>query len=277
MVRSIMLGLLCEEGPLPIHAMKFAVDLAADQGAHLTAGVGAPTFDVTPGMMLPEVRWMAVEANKRRAERAKEIDEHVRHIASLAGVSVKSELVHNNYPTLRGRLVRLARASDLAVLTRSQEISSLEQDLVEEVLFSSGRPVLLVPDRGDLAVKFAKVVLAWDGSARAARAMGDALPLLGKDTAVEVVSVAGDPNPSKAIEGLEMAEHLSRHIPNVSVAELPALDGNVAATIRNHMTLTKADLLIMGGYAHSRLREMVLGGVTREMLSSAAFPVLLSY
>ena len=154
---------------------------------------------------------------------------------------------------------------------------SLERDITEQMLFGSGRPVIVVPPAAGASVVFENILIAWDGGAQAARAIGDAMPFLGRASSIDVVCVSGDPNPSKRIEGAEIAEHLSRHFRSVKTTTLPPIDGELGAAIRTHATLTRADLIVMGGYAHSRLYQIVLGGVTKDMLQSAAIPVFLSY
>ena len=188
-----------------------------------------------------------------------------------------SEIIHAPYYDVRDRLVRLARVSDIAILTRTDEVNPAERDIAEDVLFNSGRPLMMIPPSPEQRGPFAKIVVAWDGGARAARAVGDAMPLLAQATSIEVVSVSGDPDKSKRVEGAEIAQHLSRHCNSVSATELPPLNGSIGAALRNHMSLTKADLLVLGGYAHSRLRQTVFGGVTDEMLSGVPFPVFMSY
>ena len=105
----------------------------------------------------------------------------------------------------------------------------------------------------------------------------DALPFLRAADTVEVVAVMGEKDLPASVTGADIAPHLSRHGVNVTVQPLPALNGDVAEALRNHATLTHADMIVMGGYVHSRLREMVFGGVTSSLLKQCPVPLFLSY
>ena len=119
--------------------------------------------------------------------------------------------------------------------------------------------------------------MAWDGSAKAARALNDALPLLREAYHVELVSVAGEKDLGRAISGADLALHLTRHGIKVGELTLPVLDGDVAQTLRNHAKLIRADMIVMGAYVHSRLRQMMLGGTTQSLLKKGPVPLFLSY
>ena len=140
----------------------------------------------------------------------------------------------------------------------------------------SGRPLLVIPPGQDV-FRAQRVILAWDGSGRAARAAADALPFLRAAEVVEVVAVMGEKDLPTAVTGADIAPHLTRHGVNVNVQTLPALNGDVAETLRNHATLTRADMIVMGGYVHSRLRELVFGGVTQSLLKQSPVALFLSY
>src|SRR5215203_187649 len=102
--------------------------------------------------------------------------------------------------------------------------------------------------------------------ARGQRALNDAMPLLRAADAVEVVSVGGEKDLSGAVSGTEVASHLARHGVNVSVENLVAKQGDVAESLRGQASLSRADIIVMGAYAHSRVRQIVLGGVTQSLL-----------
>jgi nucleotide-binding universal stress UspA family protein len=143
------------------------------------------------------------------------------------------------------------------------------------MLFTSGRPVIVIPPFWEKGAGFGNVMVAWDGSARAARAVGDALPLLTRAQRVEILCVSSEELETHA--GQDLAVHLARHCAKVSVSRLHADHRDVAKTLRDHATTVEADFFVMGAYAHSQLLETVLGGVTQEMLSNAELPVLFSY
>ena len=137
--------------------------------------------------------------------------------------------------------------------------------------------VTLARLEGQEVFRARRIIVAWDGSGRAARAAADALPFLRAAEAVEVVAVTGEKDLPASVTGADIAPHLTRHGVNVTVQSLPALNCDVAETLRNHATLTRSDMIVMGGYVHSRLREMVFGGVTQSLLKQSPVPLLLSY
>lgn len=151
----------------------------------------------------------------------------------------------------------------------------MDRDVIQAMLFMSGRPVITIPPNWERGARFQNVLVAWDGGARAARAVGDAMPFLIRAEQVEILCVS--PDASKSVDGADLATHLARHCRRVTVTDLQKEHGDVARTLHSHAAMVKADLLVMGAYAHSKLLQMVLGGVTSHMLAEAELPVLLSY
>ena len=136
--------------------------------------------------------------------------------------------------------------------------------------------MLVVPYIQRAGMKLDRIMVCWDGSRSAARAVGDAMPFLTRAKAVEVV-VIGDRVKSKEIPGADMAHHLVRHGVKVEVNEIIATDIDAADVILSHASDSATDFMVMGGYGHSRLREFVLGGVTRSILSTMTIPTLMSH
>jgi nucleotide-binding universal stress UspA family protein len=121
------------------------------------------------------------------------------------------------------------------------------------------------------------VVACWDGSRPAARAIADAMPFLTRARNVEILVVIAERDKSGEITGTNMARHLARHGVKVEIKRLAAGNTDVQAAILSHATDVGADFMILGGYGHSRLREFILGGVTRSILASMPVPVLMSH
>jgi nucleotide-binding universal stress UspA family protein len=144
------------------------------------------------------------------------------------------------------------------------------------VLTDSGRPLIVVP-QGHEVFAGDRILVAWDGSAKAARALNDALPFLRAASHVELVSVTGEKELRPAVSGADLAPHITRHGIKVGELTLPALDGDVAETLRHHDNLIRADMIVMGAYVHSRLRQMMLGGTTRSLLKNCPVPLFLSH
>jgi nucleotide-binding universal stress UspA family protein len=116
--------------------------------------------------------------------------------------------------------------------------------MIEAMLFTSGRPIVIVPPDWTRGARFENIIVAWDGSGRAARAIGDAIPLLARAGQVEIVCVSH--GASKSIPSTGLAAHLSRHCKKVAVADLPMHHGGIAETLRAHASMARADLMVMG-------------------------------
>jgi nucleotide-binding universal stress UspA family protein len=149
--------------------------------------------------------------------------------------------------------------------------------LAAVLLFETGRPVLFMPPRFSGRVGPGPVVIAWDGSARAARAVGDAMTFIEAAAQVSIVCVTGDKDLSRAAPGGDLAERLARHNRNVTITETALAGGNAGDAILRHAQSVDAGLVVMGAYAHARWRQLVLGGATRTMLQKTMLPVLMAH
>lgn len=146
----------------------------------------------------------------------------------------------------------------------------------EAILFGAGRPTLLLPDATDAGV-LEHVVIAWDGSRVAARAVADARPFLERASRVTIVSATDEkPLPGKDI-GERLAEGLRMRGLTVDAASIQAGDRSIGVALQEHALEVGGKLLVMGGYGHSRVRDFVLGGATEGVLADLRLPVLLSH
>jgi nucleotide-binding universal stress UspA family protein len=174
---------------------------------------------------------------------------------------------------------RIARRFDLSVVRQAEaDKPTPDRLIIEAALFDSGRPVLVVPYRLRGGIKFDRVLVCWDGSRSAARAVGDAVPFLKRAKVVEVV-IVGDEVKSTEIPGADIAPSLARHgiRIRVDVKRIAAPSVFPESVILPHAADSSADIMVMGGYGHSKWREFVLGGVTRNVLSRMTIPTLMSH
>ncbi|MGH1590359.1 universal stress protein [Methylobacterium phyllosphaerae] len=274
--RDILVAVTEEgRGDEPETALDYGLSLAATAGAHLTVQSAARRLTLVAGAGLGFVNDLVGSENRRLRGLALATAERAAGNAAGAGVICTTEAPALAYPDLIARLTARARLADLTLLDAETREVDLDRDLIDGVLFGSGRPLIVIPP-GRSACARPRVVVAWDGSAQAARAANDALPFLRAAEAVEVVSVVGEKDLSATVAGAAFAPHLARHGVMVSVTTLPVVD-DVAETLRNAAGLFRADLLVMGAYRHYRLQEWFLGGVTQSLLARSAVPLFLAH
>lgn len=230
-----------------------------------------------------------LEEQKRKAvEYAETALARFREKAERAGIGYETRSSHVYVNRIGEHVALHARYSDLAILGQNDpdDLSAGGPRIVEDVLFASGRPVLVIPwigapgqGRKGGADFGHNVMVAWDAGRESARAVNDAMPMLERARQVEVVAV----NPDTGLRhhgdepGADIALHLSRHDINVDVNVVEARDMGTADTILSRISDRGSDLLVMGGYGHGRMREIALGGVTRDILKHMTVPVLMSH
>jgi nucleotide-binding universal stress UspA family protein len=256
----------------------FAVSVAETFDAHLTgiafANAGLPSF------VMPDVPSdvLASVLAENQAVARKTID-RFENTLKRSRIEGEHRLVMEGEAGPPDALALLARRCDLTIVMQSDHHRGAHNDLmIEAALFGSGRPVLIVPYIHKGGVTLDRVICAWDGSRTAARAISDALPFLRKAKSVEVFIVANEKTKlERELRGVDIARHLARHGVKVDVEITPAADIDVASIVLSHAADLSADMIVMGGYGHSRFREFMLGGVTRGILETMTVPVLMSH
>lgn len=256
-----------------------AARIAATRGAHLVGLLPSGLLDGTiPAGALPSgMTDFIAESAEYLRQRAEGISEGFR--AQVNGIGITSE-VRVVSGTTAGDLIAHARTSDLVVLGQDDRNSTsdvLGHNLVSELMLDAGRPVLVVPYAGRCEVIGREVLMAWDGSRAAAVAMRGALPLLAASARARLMTfrAAGSTSRSDLLSA-EMVQWLARHGVQATFEE-DVIEIGVADALLSRVSDLGTDLVIMGGYGHSRLREMVLGGVTRDVLAHMTVPVLIAH
>jgi nucleotide-binding universal stress UspA family protein len=261
--------------------LEAGLKLAERFGAHLTALYLAaePFMRSAAGFHLP----------------ADVVREHLRHVeaeaepvfaaairaAEQCGVELETRLETGSLDRLPAILARIARNADLIVVgePRPEESGTDETALVEAAFMDTGRPALVVPYMGARTLPPERVLVAWDGSREAARAVHDALPLLRLTGEVVILIVdAAKLGPRFGHQpGAGILAHLGRHEISARVKAVESGGTAIAELILAQAAEENTDLVVMGGYGHSRLREMILGGATRHMLERMRLPVLFAH
>jgi len=207
---------------------------------------------------------------------AKETANRFEAKAKRAGVATESRILDIAPGEAGSTFAHLARRFDLSVLGKGDANEVARLSIIEAALFESGRPVIIVPRTHKQGAKFDRVMVNWDGSRVAARALGDAIPLLAGAKLINVVTISTGTISNAESLGVDIGQHISRHGLAVEVKHVMVGDIDITSAILNHAADTSADFMIMGGYGHSRLREYILGGVTRGMLDAMTVPTLMS-
>lgn len=246
--------------------------------AHLIGLDATPSFTFAAPMATPADVDAIVAADRARTTQLRTIFDTAS--ANRAFVAEWRE-VRPTTSDLAAAVLDYARASDLLVASQADpdwELSGLF-DFPERLVLESGRPVLIIPYAGAYGEIGKRITIAWSGKREGVRAAFDALPLLKKAEAVTLLCVIGD---ARAVEpgeiaGTEIAAALARHGVKVTVQKSVADEISVADDILSRLADSGADLLVMGAYGYSRLREMVFGGVTQHIFRHMTVPTLMSH
>jgi nucleotide-binding universal stress UspA family protein len=258
--------------------LEFAGVLAKEHTARLIGVFVQPAAALTkaetfaPGRGIEE----AIEAHRPEIEGVEE-GYRAKFEKVVHGHGLSSDW--KSLPHFSSEVAGHAYSADLVVIARpGSAVSSAEPSgLAESLVLSSGRPVMLFPTDGKVS-QVRRILVAWNATRESVRATADALPLLEHAEAVEVMVI--DPNRHRLIHdhepGTDIARHLAHHGARVEVRRLSSQGQEVGHVMLSQAAAFKADLLVMGAYGHSQVREWVFGGVTRTVLYEANIPVLMS-
>jgi nucleotide-binding universal stress UspA family protein len=274
--RDILVVLTSYPEPTPVSVVEEAVSVASLLGAHIAAlscemHVQVPGHFMSGAVVgLPGI--IAEEAGKSRRN-AQDLLAAFDAAAAKAGVSRESMLEKCHTVEVPELLVEYARLRDLTIMPESND-----RWYAEAVMFGSGRPTLILPQNPrSRAFELGTVAVAWDFSRAAARAVSDAMPLLEKAKRVRVVTVVNEKRLDRKHSAEELSKNLSRHGIDVVLDMVDAKGRPIGAVLEAYAASHEVDLLVMGAYGHSRLREFVLGGATNSLLSKPPLPILFSH
>jgi nucleotide-binding universal stress UspA family protein len=258
-----------------------AAPMARDMGAHLVGLCVLPPFTVLPST---EVGGATVTVEEHR-------DAYRIEMASLKDAFLVATNNHNlesewretdaGLMTAAGLIVEHTRTADLVIASQPDRDWAYSRMLEEpdRIAIESGRPLLLVPNSGVVSLPAKRITIAWNGRREAARALFDALPLLKRADDVNIVSVNADGDRATAgdLPAAGICTALARHGVKCQGSQVPASGDDVGLELLRQAAASGSELLVMGCYGHSRWREFVLGGASRDVLREARIPVLLSH
>jgi nucleotide-binding universal stress UspA family protein len=277
--KDVLVALTTYPEPTPVSAVDDAIDLAAALGAKVSAIACEVKINV-PGTLLGRrflnVPAMIGEEAKKSATNAQQLLAAFQGAAEKRGVFQERILEHCLTSEVPELLVEYSRLRDLTIVP-VPEGDYLHQWYAESVIFGSGRPTVVLPHGRKRSFALNTVIVAWDFSQPATRAIADAMPILEKAKRVCVLTVTKEKAIDTRRSGAELAKHLARHGVDVVLDEVDAKGRGIGDVFEAHVTYRNADLLVMGAYGHSRLREFVLGGATKSMLTRPPAPIFLSH
>ena len=279
--KDVLLQLTSYPEPTPVAAVDQAVAFAQASGAR----IAALTFEIivrVPGTALApallDIKALIAAEHRKSIANARALVAAFASAAAMRGVAHEHfiELCENSQvPDI---VTEYARLSDVTMVPVGNE-ASFQQFIAETVIFGSGRPMIVFPAAPKRVSSGAidRIGVAWDFSRPAARAVADAMPLLQRAKTVRVVTVMGEKPIETRRSGAELARHLALHGIEVTSDIEHAAGRSVGRVLTDYATARELDLLVMGAYGHSRMREFILGGATNSMLTNPPVPVLLSH
>jgi len=253
----------------------YALALADNHDAHLTGLYVHDSVDI-PGYVMSQLTDIAIKAHDAALADIEEevqgaFEEAVRRAGYTGRSGWRSEIGDPTHIT-----AVLSRYADLVVAGQWDPEGDEDQIPPEDLVLASGRPVLIVPHSFDFRSIGDHVIVAWNGSREGARAVADAMPILEESKKVTVLVI----NPDRSMgdtPGSTLALHLARHGINAEAAHITSRDVEVADVLLNNVSDRGADMVVMGGYGTPRIRELVMGGMTRSVLKHMTVPVLMSH
>lgn len=279
--KDILLVLTTYPEPTPVAAIDGAVDFAIAVGAKISA-IACRVKIRAPGSLLADVLLdipaMAAAETKKSAANAEALLAAFQGAAEKRGVfqeRIEEHCLSSEAPDI---LVEYARLKDLTIVP-VPEGEFFDQWYAESVIFGSGRPTLVIPQTRTRAGAFSldTVVVAWDFSRPASRAVADALPILQKAKRVIIVTIINEKVIDTQRSGAELAKYLARHGVEVVLDTVDAAGRGIGDVLKSCVASRNADLLVMGAFGHSRVRDFILGGATKSMVAQPPLPIFLSH
>lgn len=277
MYKDILLALPAWPKAASRKAMHRAIDIAGMLDAHLTCAIAEPRvpFPVAFHPYSVELERLLNTRQQEAHDAAQAELDAFEKAAARAGLSREGHVLKvSDGSDAPDPIVDYARLRDLAIVPSIAD-DTASADLIQALIFESGRPVLVLPDNEEETFRLDRVVVAWDGGRAAARAVGDAMPLLKRAGEVVVVTIQKDKPLPAIASGTELATHLARN--GVKVTLQSVEKGNRFTGEALDEATGDADLVVMGAFGHSRIRDFFMGGATAYVLKKTMRPTLLAH
>ena len=277
-IKDVFLPLVGQPRAPALAAIEKCVAVAAHLGARITALALEEDVFVRPKVVFPDDPDSAERGTMREVGDMQHLLNAFTSAASRTGVRAQSRSGRVPADQIALTFAEHARFSDLTLVPVKQHDSQTE-NIVETFLFESGRPLLLCPEQHleVLRPEFENVMIAWDHSARAARAVGDALPILQAAASVRVITVADDKADPIAQSGTSLVDHLRQHGVYASFETVNGSGSSIGKVLGSWAQSHAIDAIVMGAYHHSRLNEIVWGGVTKTVIGQPPCWVMMSH
>lgn len=276
-IQDILLPLVGEPSTAAVAAIDKCTAMARNIGARVTAAASVEILVRPKVMISADLDNTAEAARVRSVSDAEALLKAVEVASARLGVPVEQRLYRLAAADITANLARIARLKDLSIVPVKPHDDQSEK-IVERLIFESGRPVMMCPEEfaSELAVPFDDVVIAWDHSAPAARAVADALPMLQAAANVRIITATDNKAPAELESGAALVSHLAEH--GIKAAfETVKIDGSsIGKVFERYVEANRIDLLVMGAYRHSRLNEIVWGGATKTVIGRPPCWVMMS-
>ncbi|MBR0879914.1 nucleotide-binding universal stress UspA family protein [Bradyrhizobium japonicum] len=277
-IKDVFLPLIGQPRGPALAAIATCVAVAADLGARITALALEEDVFARPTVISPGDLDSAEASDSREVSNVQQLLNAFTNAASRGNIRTQSRSGKVPADQIASILAEHARFSDLTLVPVRPHDSQTER-IIETLLFESGRPLLLCPEQqvDELRPEFENVMIAWDHSARAARAVGDALPILQAAASVRVVTVTDDTTDAIVQSGTALVDHLREHGVYASFETTKGGGSSIGKVLGSWANSHAVDAIVMGAYHHSRLNEIVWGGVTKTVIGQPPCWVMISH
>ena len=261
--------------------MSVALNMASKHDAHVIGLYVIPAVRVYPTMSPHVVPGLDDACRVFFSQKSESVEKAFNEALAKSGVRGEWRGIDSASVDIADAVIEHGYQVDLIVASQqSNDVANgIEDDFCDRLVMESGRPVLLVPISGEFAAVGETVVVGWNATREAVRAVFDSLPVLKMAKTVKLlwINPMSEGSESGDLPGAEMAATLARHDINVAAEALPSEQAGAGEALITQAKELGADLVVIGAYGHSRMREFVFGGVTRTMLQAMTLPVLMTH